>query len=109
VRNHHLFLLMSQVDGSNWLVHDGNSGHGLIREHVQSISRYTVVNPQGTDVTAELIADPRCRCAQCRVYHPTPFARACVYKRPRLIVSGFPENGPSGVGPDLLGAKILAG
>jgi len=46
VRNHHVFVLMSQVDGSNWLVHDGNSGQGLIREHVQSISGYTVVNPQ---------------------------------------------------------------
>jgi hypothetical protein len=56
VRDHHVFVLMSQVDGSNWLVHDGNSGQGLIREHVQSISGYTVVNPRGTDVTAELIA-----------------------------------------------------
>ena len=50
VRNHHVFVLMSQIGGSNWLVHDGNSGHGLIREHVRSISGYAVVNPQGTDV-----------------------------------------------------------
>ena len=56
VRNHHVFVLMSNVDGSNWLVHDGNSGRGLIREHVRSISGYTVVNPQGTSVTASLVA-----------------------------------------------------
>jgi hypothetical protein len=56
VRNHHVFVLMSQVDGNNWLVHDGNSGHGLTREHVRSISGYTVVNPQGTGITAPLMA-----------------------------------------------------
>ncbi len=51
VRNHHVFVLMSHVGGSNWLVHDGNSGRGLTREHVRSISGYIVVNPQGTSVT----------------------------------------------------------
>jgi hypothetical protein len=56
VRNHHVFVLMSNVGGSNWLVHDGNSGHGLTREHVRSISGYTVVNPQGIGITAPLIA-----------------------------------------------------
>ena len=56
VRNHHVFVLMSHVDGNNWLVHDGNSGHGLTREHVRSISGYTVVNPQGTGITAPLTA-----------------------------------------------------
>lgn len=55
VRNHHVFVLVSHVGGSNWLVHDGNSGHGLTREHVRSISGYTVVNPQ----TAPLIAQAR--------------------------------------------------
>ena len=54
VRNHHVFVLMSHVEGSNWLVHDGNSGRGLTREHVRSISGYTVVNPQGK--TAPLVA-----------------------------------------------------
>jgi hypothetical protein len=56
VRNHHVFVLMSHVGGSNWLVHDGNSGHGLTREHVRSISGYTVVNPQGAGITAPLTA-----------------------------------------------------
>jgi hypothetical protein len=56
VRNHHVFVLMSQVSGSNWLVHDGNSGHGLTREHVRSIGGYTVVNPQGPGITAPLTA-----------------------------------------------------
>ena len=54
VRNHHVFVLMSHVSGKNWLVHDGNSGRGLTREHVRSISGYTVVNPQPTGTTARL-------------------------------------------------------
>jgi hypothetical protein len=56
VRNHHVFVLMSQVSGSNWLVHDGNSGRGLIREHVRSINGYTVVNPKGSDVLTPHLA-----------------------------------------------------
>jgi hypothetical protein len=47
VRNHHVMVLMSHVGGNNWLVHDGNSGGGLTREHVVSISGYTIVNPRG--------------------------------------------------------------
>jgi hypothetical protein len=56
VRNHHVFVLMSHVDGNNWLVHDGNSGHGLTREHVRSISGYAVVNPQGTGIATPVLA-----------------------------------------------------
>ena len=56
VRNHHVFVLMSHVDGNKWLVHDGNSGHGLTREHVRSINGYTVVNPQGTGTTTPVFA-----------------------------------------------------
>jgi len=47
VRNHHVMVLMSHVEGNNWLVHDGNSGGGVTREHVISISGYTIVNPRG--------------------------------------------------------------
>jgi hypothetical protein len=47
VRNHHVMVLMSHVDGNDWLVHDGNSGGGLTREHVMSISEYIIVNPRG--------------------------------------------------------------
>ena len=47
VRNHHVMVLMSHVEGNNWMVHDGNSGGGLTREHVVSISGYTIVNPRG--------------------------------------------------------------
>jgi hypothetical protein len=57
VRNHHVFVLIRQVDGSNWLVHDGNSGRGLTREHVRSIKGYTVVDPQGTPIHTGLSAD----------------------------------------------------
>jgi hypothetical protein len=46
VRNHHVMVLMSHVEGSNWMVHDGNSGGGLTREHVVSISGYVIVNPR---------------------------------------------------------------
>ena len=45
-RNHHVMVLMSHIGGSDWLVHDGNSGAGLTREHVRSISGYIVVDPR---------------------------------------------------------------
>jgi hypothetical protein len=47
VRTHHVMVLMSHVSGNRWLVHDGNSGGGLIREHVMSIHGYTIVDPHG--------------------------------------------------------------
>ena len=56
VRNHHVFVLMSHVSGSEWLVHDGNSGRGLIREHVRSISGYAVVNPHAADLSPARLA-----------------------------------------------------
>ena len=37
-RSGHVMVLMSHVEGNNWLVHDGNSGGGLTREHIRSIS-----------------------------------------------------------------------
>lgn len=49
-RNHHVFVLISHVGGSDWLAHDGNSGGGKTREHIVSISRYTIVNPHGERV-----------------------------------------------------------
>jgi len=56
VRNHHVFVLIRHVGGSNWLVHDGNSGHGLTREHVRSIKGYTVVDPQGMRLSTPVLA-----------------------------------------------------
>jgi len=47
-RNHHVMVLMSPVGDSDWLVHDGNSGGGLTRDHIQSIRGYTIVDPQGS-------------------------------------------------------------
>jgi hypothetical protein len=47
-RSGHVMILMSHVEGNNWLVHDGNSGGGLTREHVRSISGYVIVNPRGS-------------------------------------------------------------
>ena len=46
-RNHHVMVLISQVSGSDWLVHDGNGGHHMVWEHVRSISGYVIVNPHG--------------------------------------------------------------
>jgi hypothetical protein len=37
VRNNHVFVLMRHIDGIIRLVHDGNSGHRLTRDHVRSI------------------------------------------------------------------------
>jgi len=47
-RRHHVMVLMRYVGGKNWLVHDGNSGGGLTREHVMSIRGYTIVDPHGS-------------------------------------------------------------
>ena len=44
-RRHHVMILMSHVDGSNWMVHDGNSGGHKTREHVRSIAGYVIVDP----------------------------------------------------------------
>lgn len=48
VRNHHVMVLISHAAGNDWLVHDGNSGGGLTRDHVISINGYTIVDPQGS-------------------------------------------------------------
>jgi hypothetical protein len=48
VRNHHVMVLVRHVGGNDWLVHDGNSGAGLTRDHVRSISGFAIVNPNGT-------------------------------------------------------------
>jgi hypothetical protein len=47
-RSGHVMVLMSQVEGNNWLVHDGNSRGGMTREHVRSIKGYVIVNPRGS-------------------------------------------------------------
>jgi hypothetical protein len=47
-RNHHVMVLISHAGGNKWLVHDGNSGGGLTRKHVVSISNYVIVDPRGS-------------------------------------------------------------
>jgi hypothetical protein len=47
-RQHHVMVLMSHVEGRKWMVHDGNSGGGLTRDHVESISGYVIVDPHGS-------------------------------------------------------------
>lgn len=46
-RRGHVFVLESHVGGNLWLVTDHNSGGGLSRLHVRSISGFTIVNPHG--------------------------------------------------------------
>ena len=47
-RSGHVMILISHVGGSNWLVHDGNSGGGLTRRHVRSINGHVIVDPHGS-------------------------------------------------------------
>lgn len=47
VRSGHVMILQQQVAGNVWLVHDGNSGGHVTREHPRSIAGYTIVNPRG--------------------------------------------------------------
>ena len=49
-RNHHVMVLMSHAGGSDWLVHDGNSGGHRTREHVRSIKGYLIVDPHGSRI-----------------------------------------------------------
>jgi hypothetical protein len=49
-RRGHVFVLISHVSGSDWLVHDGNSGGGKTRVHERSIAGYTIVNPHASRV-----------------------------------------------------------
>ncbi|SHG87695.1 hypothetical protein [Bradyrhizobium erythrophlei] len=46
-RSGHVFVLLRHVVGDLWFVHDGNSGHHLIREHVRSIRGFVIVDPSG--------------------------------------------------------------
>ncbi|WP_298259605.1 hypothetical protein [Bradyrhizobium sp.] len=47
VRSGHVMILESQVAGNIWLVHDGNSGGHVTREHARSLAGYTIVDPSG--------------------------------------------------------------
>jgi len=47
-RRHHVMVLVSQVRGDVWLVHDGNSGGHLTRLHERSIAGYVTVNPNAS-------------------------------------------------------------
>lgn len=51
-RSGHVMVLMSQVEGNQWLVHDGNSGGGKTRRHVRSIAGYVIVDPRASRVAA---------------------------------------------------------
>ncbi len=47
-REGHVMVLMKHVSGNDWLVHDGNSGRHLTRNHIRSIRGYVIVDPQVT-------------------------------------------------------------
>ena len=48
VRRHHVFVLLSPVSGSTWLVWDANSGGRKTRVHHRSIAGWAIVNPHGS-------------------------------------------------------------
>jgi hypothetical protein len=68
-RSGHVMILMSHVSGSDWLVHDGNSGGGLTREHVRSIRGYVIVDPNGNNVAATSKSGLHQRTAQLPSYN----------------------------------------
>jgi hypothetical protein len=45
VTGRHVMILEHHVAGDIWLVHDGNSGGHVTREHARSIAGYTIVDP----------------------------------------------------------------
>lgn len=47
VRPHHVAVIIGGSPGA-WLLHDGNSGNGLTREHVRDLRGYTFVDPHGS-------------------------------------------------------------
>ncbi len=46
-RRGHVMVLVRQIEGNIWLVHDSNSGGGRTRLHTRSIAGFTVVDPSG--------------------------------------------------------------
>lgn len=50
VRQHHVMVLESHVNGSIWIVYDANSGGHLTRIHPRDISPYSIRNPHGLAV-----------------------------------------------------------
>jgi len=47
-RSGHVMVLLSHVEGNEWLTYDPNSGGGLTRQHVRSIRGFKIVNPYGS-------------------------------------------------------------
>jgi hypothetical protein len=47
-RSGHVFVILAVNGDGTVLAHDGNSGHGLTREHVVSLRGFRVVNPHGS-------------------------------------------------------------
>lgn len=45
VRSGHVMILEQHIAGNVWLVHDGNSGGHVTREHSRSLAGYTIVDP----------------------------------------------------------------
>ncbi len=52
VRSGHVMILEQHIAGDVWLVHDGNSGGHVTREHPRSISGYSVVDPSSGSIGA---------------------------------------------------------
>ena len=113
--SHHVMVLISPVDGNDWLVHDGNSGGGLIRgKHVRSLKGYVVVNSRrrgGCALIDALRRAPNLR-SLVRRRAPAP-ARSPSHRLPAgiFLIPDFRKTCCSAIGllararPFLLGAR----
>jgi len=70
-RSGHVMVLIRHVSGNDWLVHDGNSGGGLTRDHIRSIRGYVIVDPQETMLAART-KQTEIASAPTREKHETP-------------------------------------
>jgi hypothetical protein len=71
-REGHVMVLMKHVSGNDWLVHDGNSGSHLTRNHVRSIRGYVIVDPQVTMIAKRKAPAHEEKTASIKVANATP-------------------------------------
>ena len=65
-------VLMKHISGNDWLVHDGNSGSHLTRDHIRSIRGYVIVDPQVTMIAKRKAPAHEEKAATTKVANATP-------------------------------------
>ena len=71
-REGHVMVLMKHISGNDWLVHDGNSGSHLTRDHIRSIRGYVIVDPQVTMIAKRKAPAHEEKAATTKVANATP-------------------------------------